>query len=211
MNEDGRTWPRRPHALVAEQRLLGALLSGKASFGSVADVLRRDMFTDPLHGAILSRIRDRERAGWTATTLTAEVVDGGHSHLEQLLADAGGTAYLRQLEALPHDVLADAPHPASVHSLALAHVIRDAWARRQTITAAELTITSAEHAINTASGGPGTEGNELFRGISGLQALRAALRTGLEELDRALGGLTVDTTDELGLEFYDDVARDAAP
>lgn len=188
----------------AEQALLGAILANNRAYEKVSEFLAPAHFADPVHALIYERLSARIERGQMvdAITLRAEL-----EH-DDLLADAGGVAYLAQLLTAMVGI---------VNAGDYGRAIRDTWIRRQLIDVGETVVNRAFGMEQPLNGAEQIEAAEeaLFalsadRDPSGAmvsfdQALQQAiaqaevayqapghvtgLTTGLADLDRKTGGL----------------------
>jgi replicative DNA helicase len=145
-----------PQSLPAEQALLGALLANNRAYDRVAETLRAEHFADPCHAAVYAAIARRVEAGQVAdvVTLRPEFENTG------VLAPVGGPGYLATLLGAMVGI---------VNASEYARLIRDAWARRGIIDA-------AENAANQAFAGA-----EAGTIIEGLDASLSAVAQGQDE------------------------------
>ena len=140
---DGST-PDLPFDLIAEQALLGALLISSAPQASVALILKREHFFEPLHQIIYGAIDDLATAGRPSDVLT---VGAALSDLELPDGSPPIRVYLARL-ATEAVTVRDAP--------AWAVMIRDLCHRRELILAASNLSSRAR------SGGIDTSGASIL-------------------------------------------------
>lgn len=127
----GRPLNREPPTNpMAEQALLGALLTNNKAYERVAEFLVPDHFADPANGRIYRAIARRVEAGQLAdaVTLKAEFEHSG------LLEEVGGVEYLGHLLTAMVGISQAGDYGRAV---------KDAWLRRQVIEVAEDTANLA--------------------------------------------------------------------
>jgi replicative DNA helicase len=141
-----------PVNLLAEQRVLGALLDGKGRDAGATGRLSPDHFADPLHAELFQHVIsiacDRSNVGPLDLSGVGACVPS--------LADIGGTSYLDQIRAAASNVTVG-------EFEASARIIRDAWARRQLIDLGGWLRLFGEHVATAA-----------FRSAAGSAAEQAA-------------------------------------
>jgi replicative DNA helicase len=194
-----------PSNMMAEQALLGALLSNNRAYERVSEYLAPIHFADPIHGRIYQAIARRIEAGQLAdaVTLKAEFEHSG------ILDEVGGTAYLVQLVASMVGIINASEYGRAIH---------DSWLRRQLIDLGETVVNNAfgadpeldgsaqieaaeQSLFQLATEGGGNDGGfvtfetALIAAINGAErAFRqtghvTGLTTGLRDVDIKLGGL----------------------
>lgn len=114
-----------PNSIEAEQALLGAVLMVNDTYLGVADIVRPDMFFEPLHQQIFGMIAERIEAGGRVTPLTLSAVLGKDSQ-SLISGDLTISKYLARLAA--EGVASTIP------AADYAKTIRDLWTRRQIIS-----------------------------------------------------------------------------
>lgn len=82
-----------PHAVEAEQALIGALLVNNDVYDRVHGLIDVDDFYDPIHQDIWTKAGEFIRSGRTATAVTLQPVFAAHEGM----AEIGGAAYLARL------------------------------------------------------------------------------------------------------------------
>jgi len=197
--------PAAPHNLEAEQALLGAILYDNETFIRVGDKLRPEHFYDPVHGRIFQVCMEMIGHGRLADGVTVAEHFRGSGALKEI----GGAQYLV--------VLLENAARISAHALDYADIIYDLALRRQLIqigqeiaamAAAPPEGTTGEEALETAERKLFTlaETGQASRGFAHFsEALTTSITlaatayenksdvsgisTGLEDLDRALGGM----------------------
>jgi replicative DNA helicase len=202
--DDALTLRSPPHNFEAEVQLLGALLANNRAYEKVSDFLRPEHFTDPRHARIFDAAGKLINRGQVASAVTLK----NFFEQDATLAEIGGPAYLGKLAASAVTIINAAEHGHLVHDLFLRRqliglgedVVNRAYAH-DLETGAKQQIETAEQALfNLATTGD-QEGQ--------LKPLRLAINaaidmaelafkresaitgvtTGLEALDRKLGGL----------------------
>ncbi len=195
-----------PHNLDAEQALIGAILIDNQVVSRIGDLLRPIHFYDPVHGRIFDTITTMIQKGSLADGITL------HAKFSQdgALKDIGGAAYLATLV----DAAAD-PSAAGDY----AKLIFDQAVRRDLIRiGSEMMSEAGEYQDGSISGGSKlieeaekklfnlAETGQLNQGFKSFAASLAAtiditaaafkrdgaligVPTGLNEIDRMLGGL----------------------
>ena len=191
----------QPANIQAEQALLGALLANNRAYERVCDVLEPEHFADPVNGMIYGRISDRILEGRLVDSITLQQ----DLFNDQMLEEVGGTAYLTHLLASMVGIINAAEY---------AQAIREAWKRRQLIEigativnaafggdgSAREQIDQAERLLASLGGerrngfATWTLGAAVHNAVASAEALHRgapspALRTGIDTIDRALGGL----------------------
>jgi len=113
-----------PSNLMAEQALLGSLLSNNAKTADLCQFLRAEHFADPIHAYIFQRAMDRIAAGQLAdaVTLKSDFENTG------VLDDVGGTNYLAQLLNANIGWMTTGTYAKTIY---------DTWMRRQLINVSE--------------------------------------------------------------------------
>lgn len=194
----------QPHNMEAEQALLGALLLQNERLEDVGDFLRGDHFATAVHGRIFEAIRRCIDKGQVADPITLKDAFQNDEDLQHV----GGIAYLADLA---NSVF------SFVHLGDYGQIIHDAYLRRQLISVGHDLVVDARRTASDDSAMQHLEVAEkrLFdlatlgqtnqRGVSFSEALTKAIEvaqkahgrsshvvgvtTGLNDLDRILGGL----------------------
>jgi replicative DNA helicase len=193
----------QPHALDAEQTLLGALLLDGERFVDVSPLLSAPDFYDPLHQAIYAAVEKLYEARSPVDAVT--VADALRN--DEALTTRGGLPFLISLVANV---------PTSSHATRYAEIVRDAALRRKlraigetiaavavddTFTATEALERSEQHLVGLAKRGSqnlpqhiadiGSESYErytqLYEATDKSQLF--GIRTGFTDLDHLLTGL----------------------
>lgn len=194
-----------PHSIEAEQALLGAILFDNETYNRITPLLQDKHFYDPVHGRIFAACSEMIAAGNLADGVTLKerfARDGG-------VKEIGGALYLMKL--LEHAA------PLSTQAQSYAELIYDLSLRRELIhvgmTITDLAenppdgadardvIEEAERSLfSLAESGTGSSGFSPFSKAltNSIESAAAAyestsdvsgLATGLQDLDRTLGGL----------------------
>lgn len=194
-----------PQSFDAEQALLGAVLTNNAAYQRCAEMLVPEHFSDPLHGKLWDWIGRLVEKGQVVNAFVLKA----YAEQDRDLAKVGGPAYLAKLLASSVHAL-DAPQFAAI--------VRDTAIRRRLITIADDAVAAAyaprpddsaaeqierlerglyDLAEGTASQGDGFSPfrRGLVESIRQAEAAHrrdgqlAGIATGIESLDRILGGL----------------------
>ena len=118
-----------PSNLLAEQALLGAILSNNKAMDRAA-FLRPEDFADPVHGRIFQIVRSQIEGGHLVDSVTLTE----HLRHSGVLDDIGGTAYVAQLTISTVGIINAAEY---------AGVVRDTAARRLLIEVGEQLVNGA--------------------------------------------------------------------
>ena len=193
-----------PSNVELEQNLLGALLIDNEVFTKIEGVVKAEHFFDPVHSKIFDLISNRIRANATASPITLKVFlenDPG-------MVGVGGAGYLARLAGSATSLFASADYAKIIHDLAIrrslialgedisdkaAKVEPDTEPHEQIVQAEQRLYQLGEHGridrgfqtLRKAITESIDVANAAFKRGSGL----AGLSTGLEELDKKLGGL----------------------
>ena len=193
-----------PHNIEAEQQLLGAILTNNDLYDQAANLLTADHFYDPLHARIWSAAgaRIQRNALVTPVTLKAFLED------DPGLAAVGGPSYLVSLAGSAIAAYAVRDYAQLIYDLAIRRELiglgRNIAAKAQDIRVEdtpETQITEAEQSLYALAERGKTESgfqsflsavtqavdvaNAAYQRDGGL----AGLSTGLDDMDRKLGGL----------------------
>jgi replicative DNA helicase len=193
-----------PHNYEAEQALLGAVLANNLVFDKVNEFLRPEHFADAVHGRIYEAIGKLIQRGQIANVLTLKNM----FDQDEALAEVGGAQYLARLANAVVTIINAEDYGRAIHDLFL---------RRQLIDLGE-EVANAAYAIDldtTALDQIELAEQQLYglaetgQADSGLRPLTESLKTaidvaeaafkreshvtgvttGLDDLDRKLGGL----------------------
>lgn len=119
-----------PSNIQAEQSLLGSILSNNRAYHMVIGSVGSEHFADPVNARIFQEIGRTIDAGGVADAVTLKM----RFENSGILNNVGGIAYL--VDLLSSTV-------AIINAREYAHVIRDAWLRRQAIEAGEMLVNDA--------------------------------------------------------------------
>jgi replicative DNA helicase len=203
-DDDALTLRSPPHNFEAEVQLLGAILANNRAYEKVSDFLRPEHFMDPRHARIFDASGKLINRGQVASAVTLK----NFFEQDSTLAEIGGVAYLGKLAASAVTIINAAEHGKLVHDLYLRRqliglgedVVNRAYAHDLETGAKEQIETAEQALFNLATTGD-QEGQ--------LKPLRLAINnaidmaevafkressitgvtTGLEAMDRKLGGL----------------------
>ncbi|MCO6382425.1 MAG: replicative DNA helicase [Vannielia sp.] len=193
-----------PHNIEAEQQLLGAILTNNDIFDRVAMVISAEHFYDPLHARIFEVAAARIAKNLAATPVSLK------SYLEDEpgLKEVGGAAYLAKLAGVAVASFAARDYAQIVYDLAIRRELMG-LGRNIAAKASDINVTSepkdqiveAEQALYKLSEQGRTESgfqsflkavtdavnvaNAAYQREGGL----AGISTGLNDMDRKLGGL----------------------
>jgi replicative DNA helicase len=193
-----------PHNYEAEQALLGAILANNRVFDKVNEFLRAEHFADAVHGRIYDAAGKLIQRGQIANFLTLRNLfdqDPG-------LIEAGGAKYLARLENAVVTIINAEDYGHIIHDLFLRRelinlgeeVVNDAFVHDIDVPAIEQ-LESAEQKLYQLAETGQTDGGLRALTDAMSSAIRIAeqaykrdshvtgVTTGLDELDRRLGGL----------------------
>jgi replicative DNA helicase len=203
-DDDALSLRSPPHNFEAEVQLLGAILSNNRAFERVSDFLRQEHFADARHARIFEACGKLINRGQLASAVTLK----NYFEQDSTLSEIGGPTYLGKLAAAAVTIINAAEHGRIVHDLYLRRqliglgedVVNKAYAHdldtsaTQQIEAAEQTLFNLATlgsqegqlkplslAVNTAI----DQAEVAFKRESNI----TGVTTGLEALDRKLGGL----------------------
>jgi replicative DNA helicase len=192
-----------PSNVEAEQALLGALLVNNEALQHIGDQLRAQHFYEPLHQRIFEAIHKFHDKGLIANPVTLK----HYFDQDEALSDIGGGSYLAKLAAAAITVFNIADYSHMIYDLALKReliaigedVVNNAYLHKIDIPA-DSQIEEAEQRLFNLSLEGGTD--KGFRAIrhAVINAIKSAenafkshglsgLTTGLNDMDRMLGGL----------------------
>ncbi|MEM1360350.1 MAG: replicative DNA helicase [Pseudomonadota bacterium] len=196
--------PTLPHNIEAEQQLLGALLTNDQIYDRVSQIIKPEHFYDPLH----QRIYDVAAARIAKNALVTPVTLASFLEEDDGLKQVGGPAYLVRLAGAALSSHAAKDYAKLIHDLAvrrelmgLGRDIADKAAQVAVDSDPEDQIVEAEQRLyQLGEKGQSNTGfqsflravtdavnvaNAAYRRDGGL----AGMSTGLDDLDRKLGGL----------------------
>ncbi|WP_138465462.1 replicative DNA helicase [Poseidonocella sp. HB161398] len=193
-----------PHSIEAEQQLLGAVLTNDRVFDRVASILKADHFYDPVHGRIFEVAASR----FAKNALVSPVTLGAFLEDDPGLGELGGPAYLARLAGAAISTFAAADYAQLIHDMYMRRQLmqlgRDISDRARRVDAESEPkdqIVEAEQALYAmGEQGQASKGftsflravteavnvaNAAYQRDGGL----AGISTGLDDLDKKLGGL----------------------
>ncbi|MEM9211508.1 MAG: replicative DNA helicase [Pseudomonadota bacterium] len=196
--------PEIPHNIEAEQALLGTLLVNNEVYDRVSNLISSDHFYDPVHGRIFEIAESRISKGALASPVTLKSFMEDDEGLQAL----GGAAYLVRLAGAAISVFAARDYAQMIYDMAirrdLMEIGHEITHKAQTIDVESEPadqIVEAEQRLYTLS----EQGNKDSGFQSFLKAVTdavnvanaafqrdgglAGLSTGLEDMDKKLGGL----------------------
>ena len=202
--EAGAVYRTPPHNTEVEAALLGAILTNNRAFEQVADYLRAEHFYEPVHGRIYETIAKLIERGQVASPLTLKHLFDG----DAALAEVGGADYLYELATSVVSVINAADYGKTVHDLYLKRaliglgedVVNEAYEGDIDVTATDQIERTEQRLYDLATTGETERGAVSLKDAS-IAAVKMAeeafkrdshvvgITTGLELLDRKLGGL----------------------
>ncbi len=193
-----------PHHIEAEQQLLGAILTNNDIYDRVASIIEARHFFEPVHQRIWEVASSRIAKNALASPVTLKAFLESDEGLKEL----GGPAYLVRLAGAAISSFAARDYAQMIYDLAIRRELialgRDisAEAARVDVTSEpkEQIVQAEQRLYNLAEVGQGSQGFQSFLTAvkDAVQIANAAyqrdgglagLSTGLEDLDRKLGGL----------------------
>ncbi|MCG7629435.1 replicative DNA helicase [Phormidium sp. CCY1219] len=193
-----------PHSVEAEQQLLGAILTNNDVYDKVASIINSSHFYDPVHARIyeVAAARISKNALASPVTLKAFMED------DQGLRELGGPAYLAKLASASISAFAVRDYAQMIYDLAirreliaLGQTIAEKARRVDVASEPKEQIVEAEQSLyQLAEQGQTEQGfksflravteavnvtNEAYQRGGGM----AGISTGLDDLDKQLGGL----------------------
>lgn len=200
----GPVYRTPPHNTEVEAALLGAILTNNRTFEQVADFLRPEHFYEPVHGRIFETVSKLVERGQVASPLTLKHLFDG----DEALAEVGGTEYLYEMATAVISVINAADYGKTVHDLYLRRsliglgedVVNEAYDGDVDVTAGDQIETAEQRLYDLATTGE-TERGAITLKDAAITAVNMAeeafkrdshvvgITTGLELLDRKLGGL----------------------
>ncbi len=193
-----------PSNIEAEQALLGALLVNNDVFDRVAGIVQPEHFFDPVHARIFEVAADRIKKNALVTPVTLKAFFEGDTGLETL----GGPAYLARLAGAAVSLFAVRDYAQLIYDLAIrrdliviGQEIAERAAQIELESEARDQIVAAEQALyQLGEQGKVDSGFQTFRRAAmeavtvanaayGRDGGLAGISTGLDDLDKKLGGL----------------------
>ncbi len=198
------TYRQAPSNIDAEQALLGALLINNEALQHIGDQLRSEHFYEPLHGRIFEAIQKFNNKGLIANPVTLR----HYFDQDEALADIGGGTYLAKLAAASVTVINISDYSSMIYDLALKRqliaigedVVNNAYTHQVDIPATSQIEEAEQKLFNMSIEGSGDRGFRPIRHavIKAIEQTDHALKhqnhlvgitTGLQDLDKMLGGL----------------------
>lgn len=193
-----------PSNIEAEQALLGALLVNNDALQHIGDQLRGEHFYEPLHARIFEAIQKFNNKGHIANPVTLR----HYFDQDEALADIGGGAYLAKLAAAAVTVININDYSRMIYDLSLKRqliaigegVVNNAYTHQIDIPATSQIEEAEQKLFNISIEGTGDKGFRSIRHsvIRAIEQTDHALKnqnhlvgitTGLQDLDKMLGGL----------------------
>ncbi|MEO0484916.1 MAG: replicative DNA helicase [Pseudomonadota bacterium] len=193
-----------PHSIEAEQQLLGAILTNNDLYDRVASVIGAQHFYDPVH----ARIYETAAARITKNALASPVTLKAFLEDDEGLKELGGPAYLARLAGAAISAFAARDYAQMIYDLAIrreligvGHDIADRAQRMDVTSEPREQIVEAEQTLyKLAEQGQADSGFQSFlKAVTdAVQVANAAyqregglagLSTGLNDMDKKLGGL----------------------
>jgi replicative DNA helicase len=193
-----------PHNLEAEQALLGALLVNNQAFEKVSEFLLADHFAESVHGRIFTAIGRLVERGQVANPVTLK----GYVEQDADLRAAGGANYLADLAAAVISVVNAGDYGRIVYDLYLRRqlialgedVVNGAYSLSLDASAIDQIEITEKKLFDLASTGQQEKSFQTFgQAVSTAVAMAeaawrrqgglAGVASGLNDLDRLLGGL----------------------
>ena len=202
---DAVTLRAPPHNHEAEQGLLGAILINNRAYERVSDFLRAEHFADALHGRIFAAAGKLIDRGQIADAVT---LGQYFAREEDFDRDGGAAVYLADLARAAVTVINAAEYGRLIHDLYLRRVLIDigqdvvnqAFLPRLDVSAAQQIEAAEQNLFDLATTGEREGGFRRFaESLAGAIKLAEAaykrdghlggIATGLDDLDKLLGGL----------------------
>ncbi|MBL8676771.1 MAG: AAA family ATPase, partial [Alphaproteobacteria bacterium] len=192
-----------PHSVEAEQALLGALLHNNLAFERVAEFLRPEHFSDPVHGRVYEAITQLIMRNHIADPITLKE----YFDRDNTLVEVGGGQYLAELAASVVSIINTEDYGRKIHDFYLRRqlidvgedIVNDAHTYDLDITATDQIEIAEKKLFDLASVGQQERGLETFSSAL-KQALVSAevaykrdshvvgITTGFKKVDECLGG-----------------------
>ncbi|WP_114966832.1 replicative DNA helicase [Alkalilacustris brevis] len=202
--EDSSEGESLPHSIEAEQQLLGAILTNNDVYDRIASVVSAGHFFEPLHARIFEIAAARIQKNALASPVTLKAFLEDDEGLEAL----GGPAYLVRLAGAAISAYAARDYAQMIRDFAVRRELialgRDISARASEITVenepSEQIVEAEQKLYKLGEQGHAARGFQSFLKAA-TDAVRVAaaayqregglagIATGLEDLDRKLGGL----------------------
>jgi replicative DNA helicase len=199
--DDDRQQEIFPHNIEAEQQLLGAILTNNDVYHRISPMGVDDAFFDPVHHRIFATCAERIEAGQLVSPVTLKSVFENDPGLKEI----GGIGYLVRLQGASISSFAAADYATVILDLAakreLVKSLREAGAMIADggPSAAEIAVKLEGEAGEVASNSAPRKVMHSFLSasttaveatVAAYQGKEAAsISTGIDELDRGIGGL----------------------
>ena len=202
--ESGENYRTAPHNIEAEQALLGAVLVNNEAFYRVSDFLEPSHFFEPVHRSIFEVAAQLIRANKVATPVTIKTF----LPADLAIGDINLAQYLARLAAEATTVINAEDYGRTIHDLALRRaligigedMVNTAYDAPVDMTPSAQIEDSEKRLFDLAEHGQYDGGFHAFESalLSAIDMASAAykrdghlsgLATGLDDLDRLLGGL----------------------
>ena len=193
-----------PSNIEAEQALLGALLVNNEALQHIGDNLRAEHFYEPLHARIFEAIQKFQDKGQVANPITLR----HYFDQDEALSDIGGGTYLAKLAAAAVIVINVRDYSQMIYDLAIKRqlialgeeVVNTAYTHQIDIPATNQIESAEQKLFNLSMEGGADKGFRALRHsvLKSVEQTDHALKhhgslvgitTGLEDLDKMLGGL----------------------
>jgi len=193
-----------PHSHEAEQALLGAILANNRAYEKVSEFLRPEHFAEPAHARIFVAAGKLIARGQIADIVTLRAF----LEQESALAELGGVAYLAELAAAAITIVNAGEYGRLIYELHLRRelieigedVVNTAYKPDPDTPALQAIETAEQRLYELATTGEGERGFRQFKNTlaSAIAMAESAYRrdghiagvaTGLDDLDKLLGGL----------------------
>lgn len=201
---EGAGYREQPHNMEAEQALLGAILVNNEAAMRVSGFIEPEHFFEPVHGRIYEAAMALVERGQNATPVTLKT----YFERDEALTDVGGSSYLARLAGSAVSVINAEDYGRAIYDCFLRRslitigedVVNIAYESKVDEPAVEQ-IESAEHSLfQLAESGKHEGGFKAFNQtmLETISSIETAYKsdtrltgvgTGLDDLDRLLGGL----------------------
>lgn len=194
-----------PSNVLAEQMLLGAILTNNEAYHKVSDVLEADHFYEPIHKRIYEAISVYVDRGMIANLVTLK------SHFEQdhALKNSGQSEYLAKISSLATTIINVTDYARTIVDLSIRRslinvgevIVNDAYSPDLKTTASSLIEQAEQELFHLGTKGKETSANSRHLKVSlgnALESIQQAFKmqekitgisTGFVDLDKMLCGL----------------------
>ncbi len=170
-----------PVNILAEQMILGAILTNNEAYHRISDLLQAEHFYEPVHRRIFDAITIYIDRGMLANLVTLK----NHFEQDAALKDANQSEYLSQLSALAATIINVNDYAKIIVDLAIRRtlinvgedIVNDAYSADIRLTASEQIERAEQELFNLGTLGRETSAN--FR------AIKASLGEALEKIQQA--------------------------